>query len=202
FGSLKTFKTGGQGGGFGPRNLNAYRVLRVPADAREFGADVTVDPGVSRVVKIVGPDGRPVSGAWVLNTRPYGGTEKPLTGSEVTATALDPERPRRLYAQHDGKRLGGYLSLDGKEDGPAVLRLAPTATVTGQVVDRDGNPVAGARVSPSYDDEEIGISLNTIDHYSTTPLLTDAEGRFTLVNVAPRLPAPGRPPRQPGPAAP
>jgi RNA polymerase sigma factor (sigma-70 family) len=181
------FKARGQGGMFGPRNLNAYRVLRIPADAKTFTADATVDPGVSRVVKIVDTDGKPVAGAWVMNARPYGGTSKPLDGAECTVTALDPAAPRRLYAQHDEKKLGGFLALDGKETGPAVLKLEPTATVTGRVVDNDGAPVKGARVSTSYDDPELGIEFNTRDHYDTRPVLTDADGKFTLTNVPPGL---------------
>jgi RNA polymerase sigma factor (sigma-70 family) len=181
------FKARGQGGMFGPSNLNAYRVLRIPADAKTFAVDATVDPGVSRVVKIVDADGKPVAGAWVMNASPYGGIDKPLAGAECTVTALDPAAPRRLYAQHDEKKLGGFLTLDGKETGPVVLKLEPTATVTGRVVDKEGAPVKEARVSTSYDDPEVGILFNTREHYSTRPVLTDADGKFTLANVPPGL---------------
>jgi RNA polymerase sigma factor (sigma-70 family) len=181
------FKTRGQGGMFGPTSLNAYRVLRIPADAKTFTADATVDPGVTRVVKIVDADGKPVAGAWVMNARPYGGTSKPLDGAECTVTGLDPAAPRRLYAQHDEKKLGGFLTLDGKETGPALLKLEQTATVTGRVVDKEGAPVKEGRVSVSYDDPELGIQFNTRDRYDTRPVLTDADGKFTLNNVAPGM---------------
>jgi hypothetical protein len=183
FGSFKTFRTSGQGGGFGPMNLNAYRVLRIPADARTFRSDVTVDPGVDRVVKIVGPDGQPVSGAWVLNERSLGAFSGPLSGSDFTVYALDAEQPRRVYAQHDGNKLAGFLSLDGKEAGPAVLRLEAMATVTGRVVDAEGKPLAGYRVEPSYDDPEIGILLNTREMHSTAPVVTAADGTFRVETV-------------------
>jgi RNA polymerase sigma factor (sigma-70 family) len=39
-----TFKTRGQGGHFGIMNVNAYRVLRIPAGARAYTANVTVEP--------------------------------------------------------------------------------------------------------------------------------------------------------------
>jgi hypothetical protein len=45
FDSSKVFRTSGQGGHFRPSHFNAYRVLRIPADARAFTADLTVDPG-------------------------------------------------------------------------------------------------------------------------------------------------------------
>jgi RNA polymerase sigma factor (sigma-70 family) len=184
FGSRKFFKTRGQGGHFDPGSLNAYRVLRIAADAKTFTADMTVVPGVNRTLKIVDADGKPVSGAWVLNDRVYGdGATKPLTGSECLVTALDPEKPRLVYAQHDGEKLAGFIALDGKETEPAVLKLQATATVTGRVVDKDGEPLKECRVSPSYRDEEIGILLNTRDLYGTSPIFTDSEGRFTMPNI-------------------
>ena len=79
---------------------------------------------------------------------------------------------------------GPSSRIDGKETTPApVIKLQPTATVTGRVVDREGKPVKDARISRSYEDGEIGILLNTRDRYNTAPVLTDAEGRFTLTNV-------------------
>ncbi len=180
---MKLFKTTGQGGMFGPANLNAYRVLRIPADAKAFTADVTVDPGVTRVVKLVDPDGKPVTGAWVLNDRVYGGKGEPHTTSEVTVFALASDQPRWLYAQHDTRKLAGMIALDGKDSSAAVLKLEPMATVTGRLVDRDGAPIKEARLTRSYSDAEVGIILNTRERHDASPVVTDADGRFTLSNI-------------------
>jgi len=181
-GLLQFFKTKGLGRIYAPRYLHAYRVLRIPADAKTITADATVARGVNRVVKIVGPDDKPVSGAWVLNDKIWGttGNGLVLVGSEFTARALDPDTPRRIYAQQDDKKLAGFMSLDGKETGPAVLRLQSTATVSGRVVDREGKPRKDYCVSPVYDDPEIGQLLQyrwgaTVD--------ADADGKFTLPNI-------------------
>jgi RNA polymerase sigma factor (sigma-70 family) len=40
-----TFKVRGQGERFSPSSIKAYRVLHIPADAKTFTADMTVDPG-------------------------------------------------------------------------------------------------------------------------------------------------------------
>ncbi len=180
------FKTTGPSSGLSidPLWLHAYRVLRIPADVKAIPMDVTVSRGVSRIVKIVGPDGNSVSGAWVLNDKIWGasGNGLMLVGAEFTARALDPDNPRRIYAQQDGKKLAGFVSLDGKETGPAVLRLQPTATVTGRVVDREGKPLRDYCVRPLYDDPEIGWWLQLRE---ATTVVTNAEGKFTL----PRIPA-------------
>src|SRR5262249_5876076 len=72
--------------------------------------------------------------------------------------------------------------LDGKETGPVVLRLAPTATVTGQVVDSEGHPLKDCVVSPAYDDSEIGRLLGH-GRQATAVATTDANGKFTLANL-------------------
>src|SRR5207253_1145311 len=125
----------------------------------------------------------PVSGAWVMNDHVYGGVSKPLAAAECTVYALDAGGPRTVYAQHDGKKLAGFVSLDGKETGAAVLKLEATATVTGRVLDQDGTPLKDVRVSPSYDDSEAASLLNMWESYRAVPVLTDAGGKFTLANV-------------------
>jgi hypothetical protein len=135
------------------------------------------------VVRILGPDGKPLTGAWVMNERSFDGLSQPLAGAEFTVYALAADQPRRVYAQHDGKKLAGFVSLNGKETSPLDLRLQPTATVTGRVVDADGLPLKDFRISPSYDDSDIGILLNTRDMNSIAPVLTDANGRFALTNL-------------------
>jgi hypothetical protein len=182
-GTLKVFRTSGQGGASRPEWLQAYRVLRIPADAKTFTADMVVDPGVSQVVKIVGADGKPVSGAWVLNERRSGGLLKPLPGgAEVTIHALDPDHPRRIFARHDEKHLAGSVQLDGKETGPATLKLEATATVTGRVIDKEGKPLKDHRVTARYENSGPGFALN-LRADSALPISTDAQGRFTLTDI-------------------
>jgi hypothetical protein len=182
---VKVFKTSAPDQEWRPDSVNAHRVVRIPADAPAFTADLTVAAGVQRRVQIVGPDGQPVSGAWVANDRPLGGfSPKPLAGAEVLVHALDPNKPRRIFAQHDGKKLAGTITLDGKETGPAVLRLQPTATVIGRVLDSAGNLLKDVRVRPIYAAEpEIGIWLHGYEGYMRGPVFSDAEGRFALPNI-------------------
>ncbi len=182
-GGFQYFQTSGRSNFLGPDDLNAYRMLRIPADAKAFTADLTVDPGVQRTVKIVGPDDKPVDGAWVLNVRPFGGYGTVRSGAEVQVEALDPDRPRRIFAQHDDRKLAGFLILDGKDTGPAVLKLQPTATVTGRILDAEGRPLKDVRIRPVWDNSELGLLLRGRDAYLTAPTLTGADGRFTRPNV-------------------
>jgi hypothetical protein len=179
----KAFRTTGQGGHTSPSQLSAYRVLRIPDGAKAFTADATVDPGVSRVVKIVGPDGRPVGGAQVLDELTRVRFSEPLAAAELTVDALAPGERRQVYARHDGKNLAGSVTLDGRETGPVVLRLESTATVTGRVVGRDGLPLKGVHVRPAYDDPRMDAALNARDPAGSALVSTGADGKFTLANL-------------------
>ena len=46
--------------------------------------------------------------------------------------SLDPAQKRRIYAQHDAKKLAGSIELDGKETTAVVLKLEPVASVVGR----------------------------------------------------------------------
>src|SRR5262249_46037457 len=58
------------------------------------------------------------------------------------------------------------------EAGRAVLVLKEGLTLEGQVIDRDGRPIAGARVSPVFPNRSAATT-------------TDDRGRFELAHIAP-----------------
>ncbi len=59
------------------------------------------------------------------------------------------------------------------------LDLSEAGEVTGRVLDREGQPVAGARVGPSLSDAPVPLGVRP--HGSVT---TDRDGRFSLVDLA------------------
>ena len=58
----------------------------------------------------------------------------------IEVPALDPSKPRRVIVTHVGRRLIGTGYLKGDEAGPLTIRLRPWGTITGRVVDDEGQP--------------------------------------------------------------
>jgi hypothetical protein len=99
-----------------------------------------------------------------LKTGPQGAFQTPPTLLNGSAY--------RVSIRHDGyvPFLSGWVTLDGERATVPPIRLEPLRTLTGQITDRQGRAVAGARVFLA-------------GHGPATA--TDAEGRFALGGVKP-----------------
>ena len=181
---LVQFKTGGRGGGYGPEQVNAYRVVDPKPTDVTATADFALWPGVARKLKLVDPDGKPLTGVDCHGLAPMG-DDAPATGPEVTAVALNPTRARKLLFRQADRKLTAIVSIRGDEPEPVVVKLVPRGTITGRVVDAAGKPVAGATIEPSYQDHPIGTVLNTERLFGkpADPVRTDADGRFEFEGV-------------------
>jgi len=87
---------------------------------------------------------------------------------------LDP--PDSYGFQHN---VGNLTYEIGDQPEPVEILLEPAATISGRVLDPDGNPVAGATVAPAKTGS--GNSLTGDTRYST---MTDDQGRFTMIAPA------------------
>ena len=95
--------------------------------------------------------------------------------------ALDPKQPRPLFFRHDEKKLAGFVSARGDESGPLTVRLQPAGTVTGRLLDDDGQPRRGVRINVSYAKGQFGPR-----YYSPflDPTLA-GDGRFRIEGLIP-----------------
>ena len=57
--------------------------------------------------------------------------------------SASPLLPRTLIFRHAGRGLGKAVKVDGKERGPLQVRLERTASVTGPLLDKEGEPAGG-----------------------------------------------------------
>jgi hypothetical protein len=85
---------------------------------------------------------------------------------------------RMVLLRHEGRKLGKVIQVrkgdDG--DGPVVVKLEPTAELTGRVTDADGEPVSGASVQ--------ALLLPSGDFSLRLPeATTDPGGRFRVPDV-------------------
>ena len=108
-------------------------------------------PGAKVHLRVVDPQGKPVTGVKTGGRRDRG-----HYGEEAEAQAafdvvnLGPGEDRMVWLVHEGRKLGRLIHVkEGDDkDGSVVVTLVPSATITGRIVDADGNPVSGATIRP------------------------------------------------------
>jgi RNA polymerase sigma factor (sigma-70 family) len=181
-GQLGFFHTIGQGGMYNPEYMHAFRVIHPTATDTTATLDVTLRPGVSRLVKVVDADGKPVAGAVALGIRSRGRMTRPPTTAEFTASGLDPDQPRRVLFFHADRKLSGTLMLDGKGTGTVTVKMELLGAITGRLVDQDGRPAVGLHVEFVVQDEDIS-NFNELKQRDIPALVTDRDGRFRLPDL-------------------
>jgi RNA polymerase sigma factor (sigma-70 family) len=165
-----------------PVNFGALARINPAKGTKSVRRDVTLDPGWAFKGTILGPEGKPVAGARVLNLN----SSHIWWGREGMKTAaftgwFNPHRPREFLLQDPDLGLVG-MAHPPKENGSAVtVRMEPGATITGRLVDSDGNPLAGVELEVQFHPKEWGSWFG----YSLERIQTDREGRF---RAAPLLP--------------
>ena len=97
--------------------------------------------------------------------------------------ALDPSKPRRVTITHDGRKLVGSVYLKGDEAGPLTIRLQPWGTITGRIVDDDGQPATGSWIGTLFGDDPQRGDLPTSD----SPIRIGRDGRFRVEGLVPGL---------------
>jgi hypothetical protein len=108
----------------------------VDPKAESIALDLQADPGKSVLIKVVGPDGAPISetkakGAGAV----YQTSPVPEPSPSFAVYALDPSKPRRVVVMHEGRKLIGTALLKGNEVGPVMIKLQPWSSVAGRIVD-------------------------------------------------------------------
>ncbi len=121
-----------------------YHVLaELNLDPKDSTAEVNlqVDPGRTIEIRPVDPEGRPVAGTSATGIGDlFGSIPQDQPATTITIRALHPSHPRRVTVRHHGRKLIGSVYLRGDEAGPITLRLQPWGTITGRIVDDEGEP--------------------------------------------------------------
>jgi RNA polymerase sigma factor (sigma-70 family) len=159
-------------------NYNALVLLEPKESDKELVKDIALERPLERKGHVVGPDGQPITGVTVSGLSPRQQTfTETLKGSDFTVRGINPRAKRLLIFQHNGKNLGYFLKeLPDENLGPLTIELQPCGSISGRIVDQDGQPVASGR-----------IYVRTDTPLASPNLTMDKEGRFHVKGLVPGL---------------
>jgi RNA polymerase sigma factor (sigma-70 family) len=134
-----------------PGEFHAYRLIEGRA-GQTATVEIRLAAGRSRRLVIEYPDGKPRDTS-VLGLKPgladHGTRYEP--GTNVIAGLADGEA-RRVFASTSDGKFAAATVVDGKGPGPVTLKLKPTGSITGRVVDAQGKPIAGVSFRLFFED--------------------------------------------------
>jgi hypothetical protein len=130
--------------------------IDVPKDGTPAPVEIAVRKGVTLQAKVIGPDGQIVKGVTAM----YPGIDARLIdiwnqGHDFAdgifrIPGADPEKTYRVFFIKPEQRLGAVAELryDPSRSEPIELKLQPTATIRGKVVNPGGAAAQGGQVMP------------------------------------------------------
>ncbi len=175
----------------------AILLVNPPEGSKPLELSATIVHDVPRQVTILDPEGKPVVGVQTrgLTAHPWD-NEPPLRAATVPITKLHPTRSRRITFFKKDRKLIGFLLARGDGEKPYTVRLKPWATVTGRIVDENGNPLEEKQRQPLVNaaavvlapNAKLEIATRDDPHAGTLPDTgADEKGRFRIERLVPGL---------------
>ena len=170
--------------------MNYCAIARIDAatGARSVKRDLTVDPGLTFKGTVLGPDGRPLAGAWGVGLTARGNFSdkdwEMMKTAEFTVSGYNPHRPRPLLFQHPEKGLVGVAQPPKNEGDSITVQLRPGATVEGRLVDPDGRARPGVELVIQRHYKE-PVQPDAVMYFPTRSK-TDQQGRFRIKGLLPQ----------------
>ncbi len=162
-------------------SYNAFARIDPPKGSDSVKRDVTLDPGQTITGMILDPDGRPLAGARSHGQTPWDFFgHSAMTSAQFTVRGFNPHRPRPVLFLHPEKKLVGTLEPPKDESARVTVKLMPGATVTGRLVDTDGQPRGRAELDLYFQQKN-----GSFAHYFPERITTGADGRFRIDALLP-----------------
>jgi hypothetical protein len=174
-----------------PGAYNALAETNAARAAQSVVCDLALDPGKTVTGTIVGPDGKPVTGASIVREAsphiPFHIPELPT--AQFRLPAIGPNHPWTFVFgpkdsswtfvfRHQGRGLAAALAFKGDEVRPVTVRLQKCATLRGRLVDKNGRPRAGVGLIGGASAGQAHVQFGG---------RTDKDGRFRIEGIIPGL---------------
>jgi beta-lactamase regulating signal transducer with metallopeptidase domain/protocatechuate 3,4-dioxygenase beta subunit len=131
------------------KNFHTLTEVNAPEGAGDVVCNVQLDPGRTVKGKIVGPDGAPLTGCQVSGLADYYTRWEALKGdtSEFEVQALAANDTRYVLFLHVPHKLAGNAVVRPEATGPTTVKLEPWGSLSGRIVDADGEPMKGLAIT-------------------------------------------------------
>jgi protocatechuate 3,4-dioxygenase beta subunit len=164
-----------------PSNYSALGRIDPAKGVDSVKRDVTLDPGWTVTGTVLGMDGKPLAGARRL-TGMHWWERDGMKTAEFTIQGFNPRRPPAVLFQHPEKGLIGVAQPPMNKGGSVTVRMKPGASVTGRLVDADGQPRAAVELEVAFRIEARQVQWQS---YSPGHIKTDQDGRFRVTALLP-----------------
>jgi RNA polymerase sigma factor (sigma-70 family) len=161
-------------------SFDALAVIEFNPTKRPPSYSITLDPGETIQGRVLDPDGKPLAECRASGIREHSGwTSTPLATAEFKVSQVQAGRPRFVLFWHEERKLGG-LFRPQTGNGIQEVRLKPTASATGRLVDSGNVPMTDVLVELYF---RMPGETGWAPWFPMKSVRTDAKGRFELVNL-------------------
>jgi hypothetical protein len=166
-------------------SFSAIVLLNPSENSDSLTAEAVLERDRKREIRLLGPNGELLAG---VTAHTYAGLpgaegiEETTTPGVMAISRLVPSRPKRFLFRHDARKLVGFLIAGGDEAEPYTVKLQPWGTITGRLVDAQGKPRPGVKLSTS--DWQTAM-INPAFGVLSENLKTDRDGRFRVEGLVP-----------------
>jgi beta-lactamase regulating signal transducer with metallopeptidase domain/protocatechuate 3,4-dioxygenase beta subunit len=165
-------------------NYTALARIDPPKGVDSVKRDLTLDPGWTFTGTLHGPDGKALVGAQSFGLHARGWSHEAMKTAEFTVEAFNSRRPRDVIFRHPERALVGVARPPKENGGSVEVQMAPGATITARLVDRDGQPQVGVKLDVWFHHKGSSLSGDWSE-YSPGRIWTDREGRFRVEALVP-----------------
>ena len=162
--------------GLSQENYHALVLIEPEAKTDKLTRDVALQPARTLKGTVTGPDGKPLAGITVFGLGFHHFSQETLKSAHFTVAGLNPRRSRKLLFLHKEKGLGYYQEIRGDDKGPLAIKLQPTGSATGRIVDKDGQPMANLILN---------VNRSRLIGPGGVQVKTDKDGRFLAEGLVP-----------------
>jgi RNA polymerase sigma factor (sigma-70 family) len=158
-----------------PSQCNAVLLISPEEKDETIARDVALRPAPPLRGRVVGPDGKPLTGVTAYNLAP-GVLSQPLADQTFTVEGLNPRLTRQLVFLDRDRKHGAFVSLTGEVKEPLTVKLEACGSVVGRILDQDGLPAA---------EKVVRLDTDAAPDSATAKVKTDRDGRFRIDGLVP-----------------